>query len=729
MSTLRSSVQAQSLPPTSPVLPRVRESSRDASSPKEAPKPSGWIAPLVALAAIIPYVNTSTLGFVGDDSRLILENPAIRSLAGVLSFFGFSGGLPEPRAVRMISYGIDFAIGGESPWIYHISNVLYHVVATLLVLALARRIIGETGALVAALVFAVHPVHSEAVASLAGRKDILVTIFSLLGVLSFVRFYERGGVWPFLGLTSCFAAGFFAKETAVVVPVLALAVPLGLEANRPKSRIRRLWAPLGLLAGSFVLAAITVFVFRISAFAGDGPWLWHGGSWARTLLTIPRLIARYVGLLVVPWGLQADYSFDAIPISVSAFEPDWIIAAAFVLLAATLVAWWSRRDQRAGFAAIWIAASLLPVLQLVPHHELFAERYLYLPSVGLALLGGLAFEKLRRRRIPLLAPVAVLLALAAVARTLVHNLVFQDFETVARSVAEVAPRCARAQYNLGLFLIQEGKEEEGLAHLRAAVEPGPGGFVGENWVFGPAWNQLGAASYKRLLKEGRGQYPQLEVEAETAFLLARDTWPESPIPSMNLHLLRMRLGDEKQAIEALAYAARSGIRDARIDASLAAARPSSVSVEDRHEVLAAIIRRLRSRPTRPDAQALLEHLRASGDPTTVLLVARLFELDLPSGVALEVREAIQASISETAPKASSEPAMMEALESRAGANALPWEALSRSWPGDGSSVREAIDRLRPWVHVWLAAREIRDPREEIVYEPLMSTARAVFAAP
>src|SRR5262249_49338457 len=135
-----------------------------------------------------------------------------------------------------------------------------------------------------------------------------------------------------------------------------------------------------------------LFVFHSSALVGDDGWRWHGGGFGSTLLTIPRLLAKDLELLLLPARLQADYDFDALPATTSLADGSlWLAALAIaVALAAAWLA--ARRDARVALGVVWIPIALLPVLQIVPHHEIFAERYLYLPSVGFALVAGVAAE-------------------------------------------------------------------------------------------------------------------------------------------------------------------------------------------------------------------------------------------------------------------------------------------------------------------------------------------------
>jgi tetratricopeptide (TPR) repeat protein len=728
----RDSVIAGATPPprNRPRRPRRVEPGKDRE--ESVPRAPGIrvASVLATIAAILPYANVLGLGFVGDDFPLIVENPRIRSLDGVLSLLGLHGGSPAPRALRDATYALDAAIGGGEAWTFHLSSLVYHVLATLLVLFLARRLAGDGWAsLAAALVFAVHPVHSEAVASVAGRKDVLVTLFTAAGLLAFLRFQEDGRLRWVGAFAACLALGFLVKETIVVLPALAL--PCALFGGRDgvrRARRRALIAAACFCIGSLLLAIVAVGVFRVSALAGGGAWRWHGGSWVSTYVTVPRLLLFDLGLLALPVRLQADYGFDAFPIGRSPLEPRFVVAVLALAAIAALAVRASRRDRRVGIAAAWILVTLLPVLQIVPHHELLAERYLYLPSVGAALLAGILFERLAATRHRAATGALAAVLLLAVARTWTNNRVYADFETLSRSVVERSPRCARAHYNLGQLALRRGDEEEALERFRAAIAVGPGSFPGENRVFGPAWNEIGLVSLVRFLRGERLPASREYAEAKAALERAADAWPGEAAPALNLYTLEREAGRGAEAIRVLARAAAQGVRDARVDERLAAASPSLVEEPHRREVVAAIVRRMRAAPSADSsvasAEALVEHLRRSGDPAAALLVARTCGLEPPAGAAKELWRSLTSSDDKGARKRLAT-ILAESL-ARAREAELVVECGTADWPAGASEVSHAFDRMRPWVVAWLVAERLGDVRAKPLREGLRDAMRSLF---
>jgi hypothetical protein len=165
----------------------------------------------VGLAAAAVYVGVLWNRFALDDAVIIGQDPLVRSLAGVWRAFGHAylrGAMYRPLTIA--SYALDWPLQSFA-W-YHAVNLLWHMGVSVLVALLARRWTGTTGALVAGLVFAVHPVHVEAVANVVGRDELMAAAFALLAVYAALGWGKVGWSAVALGL------GLLCKENAAVVP-------------------------------------------------------------------------------------------------------------------------------------------------------------------------------------------------------------------------------------------------------------------------------------------------------------------------------------------------------------------------------------------------------------------------------------------------------------------------------------------------------------------------------
>ncbi|MHC4831238.1 MAG: glycosyltransferase family 39 protein, partial [Planctomycetota bacterium] len=179
--------------------------------------------------ALALYANALGNDFVFDDLSLLRKNPAIRD-PGLLWDALTRPGASSYRPVRTASFAIDFALSGDRTWAYHLLNALYHGLTAVLVHAVVGRLSrSRAAALCAALLFVAHPVHTESVAYISGRRDVLTGLFCLLGFYAYLRFREAGR-WRWLGLAGVsLLLGLGVKEMAVVLPALVFAHDLILD--------------------------------------------------------------------------------------------------------------------------------------------------------------------------------------------------------------------------------------------------------------------------------------------------------------------------------------------------------------------------------------------------------------------------------------------------------------------------------------------------------------------
>lgn len=429
---------------------------------------------LIGIAAFLAYANTLENEFVFDDHKIIRDNTSIRSLSNVPGIFrnmfvyqplkGQGTKIdPSYRPLRYLSYAIDYQFTGLSPTGYHISNILYHIIASFLVFLLLRRLTRHFGvALGVTMLFVLHPVHTEAVAYLTGRKDVLCAIFYLLAFLAFLKYRDQPKLKYAVLLPLCFALAFMAKEMAITLPAVMMLYDLGRWFRRSKGGIKEFLRSLfsGANLAVYVPTVVLALLFSAAALllknpAGMGEeWIGYwGGSLYVSTLTMFRGVFHYMRLLFIPLGLTADYSYNAFPVSQSLFNPvatllSMLVLGFILVVGAYLLA---RRRFLPGFAILFFFVSLIPVLQIVPLPERLAERFLYLPSLGLMILAALGLGWLLRRsaaaRVLGLSALA-LLVVVFFALTYQRNRDWQNPFTLHKSVIALHPDCARSQLAL-----------------------------------------------------------------------------------------------------------------------------------------------------------------------------------------------------------------------------------------------------------------------------------------
>lgn len=441
-----------------------------------------WAALLAAVAAVAPYAGTPGHGFVLDDGPEVVENAFVRSLAdaprvlGSASWAGAGIGSEVPmwRPLTTLTYSLDYAAGGLDPRWFHVVNLALHGLASALVVLLAWRLgVPPPGALAAGLLFAVMPVHVEAVANVAGRKELLVTLLAVATLLAHRAALRRGGAWLLLPPLLA-AAALLAKESGLAVPAIAAAhdAILGREAVRARPRrAALLYAGYAAAVAAFLAgrqAVLGTLVFPTATFL-DNP-VAGAPAWVRAMTAV-AVVGRGLLLLVAPATLSPDYSYAAIPPVTSPLDPAFLASLAAATALSTL-AWRGRRAfPMALFAVAWYGLALFPASNLVvPIGTIFGERLLYLPSVGAALAAGAGVAwLLRTRAARRVAAATVALVLAGGLRTFAYAAHWESNLSLFDAAVAAQPASAKARRMLGGELMEAGRAAEARAQLERAV--------------------------------------------------------------------------------------------------------------------------------------------------------------------------------------------------------------------------------------------------------------------
>ncbi len=419
----------------------------------------------VAACAIVVYLGALWNRFAMDDLYIIAFNPLVRRVSGLWSSFGapywppsYGGKMYRPLVIA--SFGLD-RLAGPVAW-FHAVNLVWHSATSVTVAALARRWAPWQGALAAGLVFAVHPVHVEAVANVIGRAELMAAVFACLAVYAAL---ERDSV---VWCAAALALGLLAKENAAAAPALiAWAWILGLR--RPPGGRRRMavyvisWVVLAIAYG-----AVRWLVLHPYARSNVVAPVFFEASWLQQRFTAVAALAEVVRLLVFPVTLRVDYSPNEYTLVASPLDPRFLLGVAAVALWSVLL-WraWRRGRTLEAFGLGWIAIALLPVANLVfPTGILLAERTLYLPSVGLALALAAWFPG--RSRAQWLALAAIVIAGGM--RTALRVPVWHDDRSVTLSIITDSPDSYRGPARTGGLLQSAGLAAKALAAYQVAAQ-------------------------------------------------------------------------------------------------------------------------------------------------------------------------------------------------------------------------------------------------------------------
>lgn len=439
------------------------------------------LAGIAAVAAFAAYAVTVGFELVWDDLHVFAAHPELSSLANwreIVTSTWWRDALYRP--FTLLTYAFDWTISGGSPGYFHAVNVVLNSLTTIAVFALARCWLRPVGAFAAAIIFALHPVHVEAVASVVGRAEVLVGLFGVLAALLYRwdGILAANGDWSWrrgvasFGTLGALLLGLASKESAFAIPGILLIVDW-LEGRRMgesfNQRARHHWV---LLAASLALAVewLVLRTLILGDVAGDAPaaGLWGEGLVGRVLIMAPIML-HYVRLFLFPAHLSADYS------------PNYVVANPTVtlmgLLGVTVVvglvvfAWRMRnRAPLVTFALAWIGGTILIVANiLLPTGVLIAERTMYLPSVGLALIGGWALQSALSRWPRYTLAVAAALCVLGAARTVTRIPVWRNSETFLPRVIEDAPGSFRSFWLSGTLAYESGDTERGIALVRHSL--------------------------------------------------------------------------------------------------------------------------------------------------------------------------------------------------------------------------------------------------------------------
>lgn len=441
---------------------------------------------LLVGAACIVYINSLTNGFALDDVAIIRDNPNVHDLYDWRSiwlkpywpYFGVEMGLWRPFA--LFAYAVQWTLGGGTPLIFHAVNILLHALVTVLTFLLLKRLASAPAAFAGSLLFATHPVHTEAVANVVGQAE-LITAAALLGAC-LIHASRPAGVtvsWPRrLGMIILFAVAVLTKEHAVVLPGLLLAIDLAQRRIRfdPGGVLEYAHAvlmPLLLLGCTFA----AYLLVRISVLEGNFTGTEPGPQYSYLqgeyrLFNALRAFPEFLRLMVFPLDLSADYA----PAMVLPVESITIMTAVgAVLLAATAaLALLTPVRPLVGFPAAWFLISVITVSNLIfPIGVFIAERTLYLASVAVSAAVALAWVTLRPRLSPAGRTYAsVLLVLCVVLfgiRTWQRNPDWQDTNTVLFSIVRDHPESYKAQWTQASWHWAQGRPEVARDHFELAT--------------------------------------------------------------------------------------------------------------------------------------------------------------------------------------------------------------------------------------------------------------------
>ncbi len=440
----------------------------------------------VALITGAVYANCLRNDFNLDDTAIIRDNSLIRNLGNLPKIFvsnywantPYASGVLLYRPLVVATFAVDYAVAGNNPAWFHLVNLMLNAANAGLVFVLLAMLSGGQGGAaqstgfsggllsstsvrttankpalssregegdtrqvspllvaVATLLFALHPVHTEAVDMVVGRTELLAALF---GLLTFI-FHLRG---QWVAAPVCFLLALLCKEIAVTIPVMIFIYEW--LVRRPFR-----WRERVSYAGGLVIYLIARFSVLHGFVSTQQTGILYQQDFFHRLLTVIKVMGYYLRLLVAPYSLSPDYSDVPWPVSIL----DLSVIVPGVVMVGLLLVGWKLRVKAAGvtFAIAWFLVTLLPVSNIISIGAFLGERFLYLPSVSVALMvTALAVQITREAWHRLFLGTALLGSLGFGVMTFQRNFDWRDAKTLWTVVYAQQPENPRANYQLAV---------------------------------------------------------------------------------------------------------------------------------------------------------------------------------------------------------------------------------------------------------------------------------------
>jgi tetratricopeptide (TPR) repeat protein len=502
---------------------------------------------VVLVLVFLAYLDTLWFQFVHDDQFQIVQNTWLRSWRYLPRYFtGAVWSFMHPtlpgnyyRPLFLLLFRLEYFAFGLRPWAWHLCTVLMQVGVAAMVYGLAVCLFKDRLAgIFAALIFGLHPIHAEAVAWVSGVTEPLLALPLISSFLCYRRRRtEHHCTRAYLAASLVlYALALLAKETALILPMIIFASELIWSEPAGASRLRA-WRHRGLVA----LAVITPYLVLSGAYLGLRVTALHGFQnppeshpVLDMILTWPSVLWFYIRHLIWPVGLGPFYDVGYVT------HPDIrnvVLPALAVVLMATGLCVWARRSREVALASLWLVLPILPVLDLrvFPAGQLVHDRYLYLPSCGLALLVAWGLRRLQVGSVRLLGHPALQVGLAIVLGLALGVSATQEAEYFANNTTffqranAMSAKSDTIKSNLASLLGNQGRLGEATKLYEEVWQSKP-----DSWEVN---YNLGYAYYLQ------GRLP----DADRLLSRAVQIDPSRPESFFYLGLTRLKLGDANGA--------------------------------------------------------------------------------------------------------------------------------------------------------------------------------------
>jgi len=431
---------------------------------------------IIILLSLVSYFNVFKNEFVWDDHVFILDNADIRSFSNLPLFFTQDvDGLYRP--LRSLHYTFIYSIAGKNEFLYHFNSIFLHTLISILVFLIIYEIVGKRNiALISALIFAVHPVHTGRVTNITAGFDLLGIFFMLLAFYFYIKFSKLNNKKYFLFSLFLFLIAVLSSEEAIVLPLIIILYEFCFNREKfnkssLKNNIFKNYLPFFII-GSFYL----VIRFIVLGFGGRIEE-YLAGSFFLTMLTMLKVYVYYIYLLIVPINLTLFHEVDPV-FSIIDFK---VIISALILISIIFLTIKLNKNKVLFFSVFWFFITLIPFSNLLPLQIFMAERYLYVPSIAFSLLVSylsISLFNFKNKNIVRYTVIVFIILLLTfyVFSTVNRNNDWKDNLTLWNKTVFTNPENSRAHDNLGFTYERAGDTEKALVEFEKSVKLQPDNF-------------------------------------------------------------------------------------------------------------------------------------------------------------------------------------------------------------------------------------------------------------
>ncbi|MBN1869168.1 MAG: tetratricopeptide repeat protein [Candidatus Omnitrophica bacterium] len=439
---------------------------------------------LIIVLGFCAYGNSVKGQFLFDDETLVTDNVYITNWSYLPDVFkrdigAGAGKQSNPyRPFQVLTYMADHSFWKLDPKGYHLTNIVWHILAALSVFWLMNILFADGFlSLLTSLLFVAHPIHTQAVSYIAGRADSLAAVLMLISMVLYIKLNRNKNIGLYLLLAMSYILAVLSRENSLILPLLLL---LCHYAFKEKIDYGKFSLIAGLTLGYMILRSV---FFR--HLMPDTPL--HDTTLVQRIPGFFVALTKYIQLLALPLDLHMEYGDRLFPWT----DPRAIAGGILFLSLLAVMIRARHRSRLVLFALLWFLVTLIPSSNIYPINAYMAEHWLYLPSIGLFLMASKGLRELSRTfnaRIGIIVFCAGLLGFYAFLTIRQNKVYWREPISFYQRTLEFAPESFNASNNLGKLYYALGKKEEAVALFKKAIEINP--------RYADAYNNLAAAFYE-----------------------------------------------------------------------------------------------------------------------------------------------------------------------------------------------------------------------------------------